>query len=263
MKFSQVLTEEVSVHGVALFAYTITIAEAYAALPQFDKAALPAWEALIESDRKFAKQILGNIKVEFVPDDPYGNLVYKNLGDMLHDITVNKHLSVFKTPLNTHPGMTPDENDTFRMVHDVLGHLGANSSTFYAHLLTQDAGTPYKPLWGGGFTVRGEMNAYLKHAAIAPTAAIPALFTEVVGQICTYFTTGDYTVNKVAIIEDVDFKNVGICSGAKAARMHEIINQYNDPTLKIIETKIDGVKIDKAKIRWKLLSPGTGAGNIT
>jgi len=264
MKFDQILTEEVSVHGIALFAYAVTIAEAYDALPVFDPAALPAWEALIASDDHFAKQILGNIKVEFIPQDPTFSTLYKNLNDMLNDVTVNKHLSVFKTPEDTkHSGMTVDQNNTFRMVHDVLGHLGVNSDTFYAHLLKQDAGTPYKPLWGGSFTVKGEMNAYLKHAAIAPTAAIPALFTEVVGQICTFFTTGDYTINKTAIMDEVDFKHVGVCSGSKAARMHDIISQYNDPTLKTIETSIDGVNIDKSKIRWKLLSPGTGAGNIT
>lgn len=261
MKLHEVLREGVEVHGIKLFAYAITVAELYDALPDFDPEAIPSWTALIESNEKLAKVILGKINVEYVKDDPY-----KSFNALLKDVLVNKHLAVFKTADSTHPGMSAKQNDLFRALHDALAHAGSNSQEFYAHLLKQQSDSSvgnYKPLWGGSFTVRGEMNAYLAHAKLAPRAAIPALFTEVVGQICVYFATGDYTRNKAAIIEGADFFNVGQCSGHAAERMEEIYRQFMDRNVTTIETRIPGILIKKSEIRWALLSKGTGEGHIT
>lgn len=40
MKLSDIILEGVEVHGIKLFAYAITVAELYAALPIFDEAAV-------------------------------------------------------------------------------------------------------------------------------------------------------------------------------------------------------------------------------
>lgn len=257
MRLESILNEAVVVHGYSLFAYAITLAEAFDAAPVYDPSAVPAWEAMIDSDTKLAQRVLGHLDVEYVKTDPY-----KSLNQLLQDVTLNHHLAVFQTQ-GTHPGMTGAQNDLFRALHDALSHVGANGAAFWHHYIMHDQ-TPYKPLWGGGFSVRGEMNAYLIHARMAPQAAIPALFTEIVGQICYYFVTNHYADNKVAILNGFDYKNVGLVTSSQyTARMAEIQQQVEDPSVQSIPTSVNDITIDKAKIHWKLLSPGTGAGNLT
>lgn len=264
MRLNQLITEGVVVHGYSLLAYTITIAEFYADLPELDESALPAWEALIASDEHLFQRVFGDIDVEFTPEDPY-----KNVRDVIADVLLHHHLAVFKTPGSTHPGMTPAQNDTFRALHDALSHVGGNSqdfNRFVKQALIQskdDARLKEYKVVSSGFNVRGEMNAYVTHARMAPRAAVPALFTEIVGQICTYFVTGDYTNNKVAIMDNVDFQNVGILYGSAERRMEELLDLITDDTVQEIQTNVNGIVLDKSKIRWKLLSPGTGAGKLS
>ena len=48
-----------------------------------------------------------------------------------------------------------------------------------------------RPLWRGTeFSLRGELAAYNAHLKTVPQEAIPALFTEVVGQVCANFVQG-------------------------------------------------------------------------
>jgi hypothetical protein len=261
MRLREILSEGIVVHGIELFAYTVTIAEMYDALPEFEEDAVPAWEALVQSNDKLAQRILGDIDVEYYDENPYPKFNSNTYDDIIHDVLVNHKLKVFKTPDNTHPGMSAGQNDLFRALHDVIGHIGGNSQDFFSHLLKKEAGKvsgSFMPT-SSGFTVRGEMNTYITHSKMVPAIAVPALFTEIVGQISYYFTTGSYTNNKVAIMQGIDFKNIGVLNGSANERMQEIIQQMNDDSVSSIQTSIPGVTIDKSKIRWKLLSVGTGA----
>lgn len=216
---------------------------------------------MVESNEKLSKTVFGKIKLQYTDYDPY-----KNFADMIEDVLVNKHLAVYDLVSSDHKGLSPEQNNLFRAVHDMIGHVGGNSQAFYSQLLkkyTSGSTEKYKPVWGSSFTVRGEMNAYLSHTKMVPEAAVPALYTEIVGQICTYFVTGNYADNKTAIIEGIDYYDIGKCYGTAKARMDEIMMQYMDKDIKEIKTSVDGISIDKSKIRWKLLSHGTGAGNIT
>jgi hypothetical protein len=74
-----------------------------------------------------------------------------------------------------------------RAVHDYYTHIIAN----------QD------------FGLKGELRAYNTHAKLAPPAALPALFTEVVGQVSYAIVHGDFTKQKICKLEGFDYKNVG------------------------------------------------------
>ena len=46
-----------------------------------------------------------------------------------------------------------------------------------------------------------------------PTAALPALFTEIIGQVCYQTSKGSFPVQKVAILKGFDYKNIGRVEG--------------------------------------------------
>lgn len=250
------LNEGVEVDGDELLAYTITVAEIFSEKPEFEPGAAMHWEALLASNEKMAARVLGGLNVEYVNDDPY-----RGVKDLIADVILNKRLKVFKTPESKHPMMDDAENDVFRALHDALAHVGGNSQAFREFMDKSGPGAnprDYQMNHGSGFTVRGEMNAYVTHARMAPRDAVPALFTEIVGQICTYFVTGDFTVDKVVVLDGVDFRNVGVLYGKRATRMQEILDDINDPDIQYINTRVHGIRLDKNKIRWKMLSRGLG-----
>ena len=96
---------------------------------------------------------------------------------------------------NEHPLWTPEQNLHFRAVHDYIVHILPGEK-------------------GPGFSRRGEIRAYNLHRRLAPRDAIPALFTEVVGQACYANARGEFPTQKIAVFRDVDFINVGEIEGA-------------------------------------------------
>jgi hypothetical protein len=80
---------------------------------------------------------------------------------MMADVAQNRRLKVFATPDDSfHPYMTPDQNNKFRAVHDLLAHAGE----------------------GHQFGPRGEENAYRVHMSTLSPDAQRALATETRGQ---------------------------------------------------------------------------------
>jgi hypothetical protein len=73
---------------------------------------------------------------------------------------------------------------------------------------------------GPDFTRRGEIRAYNLHRRLAPKDAWPALFTEVLAQACYKNARGEFPVQKVAVLHDFDFFNVGwLAQDARAANV--------------------------------------------
>lgn len=259
------LAEGVEVHGKELFAYAIVVAEAYAEAPMVEDEAVEAWRKIIQSNEKLAKRAFRKLDVEYVVEDPYGSV-----NDVIADIMINNHLYVYKTPSeDSHPGWSANENNVFRAIHDALSHAGGNSKSFrkflkkYAIKNSKDARIRKFTSLSHNFTVRGEMNSYNAHRQMIPPDAAGVLFTEIVGQICTYFVTGDYTDNKVAILEGFDYVKIGKVYGKRHIRMQEILDDFENSEAPYVQTKVNGIKLYKNKIRWKMLSHGTGAGKIT
>jgi hypothetical protein len=179
--------------------YAKLVADAYEAAPEYDEKILPSYRALIDhAINKLYPQILGKgIDVQFVENDPYADR-----DQMAADVENNKVLKISKL-FNDHPVFTEEENLKFRAVHDYYTHIVCN----------QD------------FGLKGELKAYNTHARLAPPAALPALFTEVVGQACYAIDRGKvddkgdfvpaFGDQKIAELPGFDYKEVGKVDGRK------------------------------------------------
>lgn len=177
--------------------YAKLVAEAYEAAPDFDESMLPSYKAMIDhAENVLYPQILGKgIDVQFVDYDPY-----QNRDEMANDVINNKVLKI-SSLFNEHPVLTEEQNLKFRAVHDYYTHIVCN----------QD------------FGLKGELKAYNTHATLAPPAALPALFTEVVGQACYAIVNGTvdedgnfvaaFGDQKVCKLEGFDYRKVGVVSG--------------------------------------------------
>ena len=86
-----------------------------------------------------------------------------------------------------HPVFSVKDNIVFRTVHDYIVHILGNKQ----------------------FGAQGEIASYNLHAKLVPKEAIPAIFTEVVGQACTRVITGSFPIQKIAILKGFDYLNVG------------------------------------------------------
>lgn len=255
------LMEAIEENGNGLVAYCIVVAEEYLKMPEFDSKALESWTKVIAHNEKMLKKIMTSVHIEFTDVNPY-----RTQKDMMYDIIKNNRLKIFKTEdEDAHPGMTAEENNILRAVHDFLGHHLPNEKEFAQYLLKNNVGQndeAYKKFRfsKNNFTVRGEMNTYITHGKLLSAELRPVLFTEIVAQICTYFATGDYTVNKVGIMDGVDFKRVGLFTDSELTRRKAKYKQLLD------NDNVDTFKtafgtFGKSKIYWNLLSRGEGQKN--
>jgi hypothetical protein len=166
------------------------IADAYDALPDFDSKAVPAYRAMAEeTGRQFdfmtkpkTQGGLG-IDVSVHKEDPYAAAGdYHNIiRRVRHDVTDNDHIGVLSTAsTGGHPFFTDDQNDMFRAVHDVFGHLGS----------------------GRGVDRHGEEAAYLKHSRMFTPLARQAMATETRGQNAALHKHGDFQDQRVGLLPE-------------------------------------------------------------
>jgi hypothetical protein len=161
--------------------YAKLVSDAYVNAPDFDNSVVPSYRALMESTKKLYKRLQSKVKVEFVDYDPYGSR-----NEMADDVKNTGILKISKL-FNEHPLYSKEENLILRAVHDYYTHIIAN----------QD------------FGLRGELKAYNTHAKLAPPAALPALFTEIVGQVSYAIVNGDFPKQKICKLDGFDYLNVG------------------------------------------------------
>lgn len=174
------------------------IGDAYDAMPSYSKEAEPAYRKFREeTNRQFdfatsprSKGGLG-INFEVSREDPYGwggekpkddysNWDYKRVVPEVHaDVQNNNRMKVYSTKTTGgHPFLSDDDNDRFRAVHDLFGHLGS----------------------GRGIDFNGEEAAYQKHASMYSPEARGALATETRGQNSYLRTRGSFPEQKVGIL---------------------------------------------------------------
>jgi hypothetical protein len=116
--------------------------------------------------RRFAEQVgqqycemIKDIRVTFTDDDPYGD--YR---EMIADVNRGR-LAVYATqPDQSHPLLTPTQNNAFRAVHDYYGHHGAGN------------GCPVS------FSRHGEEAAWIRHSRMFTGLARRAMTSETRGQ---------------------------------------------------------------------------------
>lgn len=167
---------------------TQAIGRAYMAMPEHDPAAIPAYKQMGEEvGRQFdhmtkprSKGGMG-IDVSVHDSDPYGaDDANKVMPELRADVANNQHIGVLSTAsTGGHPVFTNDQNDMFRAVHDMFGHLGS----------------------GRGVDRHGEDAAYQKHAAMFSPQARGALATETRGQnAALHYNGGQFQDQKIGLL---------------------------------------------------------------
>jgi hypothetical protein len=183
MKLSEILFEKLELVNWDLYCDLVT--EAYENAPDNDPEAIKSFSAMRDSVNKFFNIIESKVKVEFVDGDPY-----QTAEQMREEIKETKTLKVMKD-FSEHPFFSQEENWKFRAVHD-----------WFTHVITKQP-----------FTRKGELSAYNTHIKMFPPSTWPALFTEIIGQVCYQTKKGAFGVQKVAILKGFDYKNIGRVEG--------------------------------------------------
>jgi len=187
--------------------------KAYELLPAFDNNDSKSWEALKNSNLKLFKNLIAKTNVVyFSTESKYigkkftlfnhtytvedKGISYDSAEQMKDYYNKNNKTIYITADFSDHPYFNVIDNIIFRTVHDVIVHIGGN------HSFGKEEG-------GEVTSVRGEIGSFNRHAKLATKDAIPALFTEVVGQVCYYAAHNDFGEQKIAILEGFDFVNVG------------------------------------------------------
>ena len=170
--------------------YAELVGDAYLKAPMFEERAVPHFRALEPFIEKMFDRISGKIDIEFVDYDPY-----KNVEELKQEVQQSGIMRV-STANYQHDIFDPLMNAKFRAIHDYMSHVTAIGSR------------------GTQFTLFGEIQAYNVHLKTVPPQAVPALFTEVVGQVCTYYKLGgEFGPQKVCLLDGFDYYNVGKVEG--------------------------------------------------
>lgn len=168
------------------------IADAYDKMPDFDPKAVPAFKQMAEETGRQFDLLTGprsrgglGINVEVTKDDPYGdggfNPVDNLVHELRHDVTHNNRIKVLSAAsTGGHPVFSDDQNNMFRAVHDVFGHLGS----------------------GRGIDMHGEEAAFQKHASMFSPLARQAMATETRGQNAALHAHGEFQEQKVGFLPE-------------------------------------------------------------
>jgi hypothetical protein len=170
--------------------YAQLVGEAYLNAPSFEQRAVPHYKALVPFIENMFNQIQSRVEVEFVDFHPY-----ENAEQLRREVADTGILKVAKLD-SEHAVFSPLVNWKFRAVHDYMAHIQAIGSR------------------GTEFSLSGELAAYNAHLKTVPRMAIPALFTEVVGQVCAYYHQGGkFAEQKIVLLDGFDYINVGEVEG--------------------------------------------------
>lgn len=172
--------------------FCAAVADAYDAAPVFDEGEAWRWDVLMDSVERTYGQVAGRVQVRFVDGNPYGTAE-----QMRREVARTGILEISRDG-GAHPRWTPEQNLRFRAVHD-----------FVVHILPGEAGPD--------FGRRGEMRAYNLHRRLAPRDAWPALFTEIAAQACYVNARREFPVQKVAVLPQFDYYDVGWTARERAA----------------------------------------------
>ena len=138
--------------------YAKLVGEAYIAAPEHDARVEAGYAALKEFLDSFIERIAGVVKVEYVDYHPY-----RSAKEMIRRVK-EEGVMLVSTADAEHPVLDPETNAKFRAFHDFGGHIQRKR----------------------GFSLIGEIASYNIHVRMVPDAAVPVLFSEVIGQVCCF-----------------------------------------------------------------------------
>lgn len=176
--------------------YARLVGEAYLAAPKFEQRAVPHFEALTPFINKMFDQISTRVDIQFVDYHPY-----KDAQELRDEVKQTGVLRIATIDAE-HDIFDEETNAKFRAIHDYMAHIQAIGSR------------------GTEFTLKGELAAYNAHLKTIPQQAIPALFTEVVGQVCANFVQGGvFAEQKICLLDGFDYTDIGVVDG------YDIVNK--------------------------------------
>lgn len=202
----QVIKEKISLKDKQENYYQL-VAKKYDEAVDYDPSVLPHWVALNKSNHQWFNRINSEVDLIFYSLKPVAedstikidgktfDLVhldkdaYDTQPEMKNDYTQNGRLYI-SIDYSDHPYYTLEDNIVFRFVHDYLVHIKGNYS------------------FG-----RGEINSYNLHVKLVPKEAVPALFTEIVGQVSYAMTFNKFPKQKIVVLDGFDFYNIGYYDG--------------------------------------------------
>jgi hypothetical protein len=203
------LNEKLSLKDYGEYARLVT--QAYIDAPKYDPSAVKHWNALRDSSYIWWRRLISEVDVIFVTGESEyetkpgeftilgkryklvyvkGGQPYKTASEMANSYKKDGKLMI-SIDYSDHPIFSLEDNIVFRTVHDYIVHIGG----------------------GYEFGLRGEISSYNLHAKLAPKEALPALFTEVLGQACYAVVNGDFPEQKIAVIPGFDYTDVGEVDG--------------------------------------------------
>jgi len=191
------LQEKMMLASFKEFAEIVT--NAYIDAPVFDPKATRHWTALIKANDNLYNKINSQLKKIYKnknPDynkNPSGGGIeivdyhpYQTADEMATKV-FSSGIYLVSSADSEHPLFNVEQNVKFRAVHDFYGHLIAKAD----------------------FGLRGEIRTFNSYAKLLPRDAVPAAFTEIVGQACHAIVKGSFATQKVAILEGFDYYKVG------------------------------------------------------
>lgn len=185
------------------------VANAYEEAPAYDASVSKHWQALNQSNHRLFGQLLSRVEIIFITGESSqdgqtlqvqgksyqvryveGGQPYDTQPQMRNDYLQTKTLQI-SIDYSDHPVFSVSDNIIFRTVHDFIVHIQGNYP----------------------FGAKGEIGSYNLHAKLAPREALPALFTEVVGQACYAVTFGGFPDQKIAVLPGFDYQRLGKVEG--------------------------------------------------
>jgi len=188
--------------------YVELVSKSYLDAPDFENNVVHHWETLRESNYTLFKRLLSKVDIIFTTTNKSNvgsiNIInrnfpidyileseqYKTQEEMKNDYEKTGKLKI-SIDYSEHPIFSLKDNIVFRSVHDFIVHILGNH----------------------GFGAKGEIASYNRHAKLAPNDALPALFTEIVGQACVVVKTNNFPKQKITVLKGFDYNEVGKVEG--------------------------------------------------
>lgn len=217
------------------------LAHEYDKLPAHDPSAEKHFDAMrdeVNHQYHHLTNTMG-VKVHVMDHDPY-----RNVHELADDVRNNHQIKVLGTEhTGGHPYFSNAENDRFRAVHDVFGHLGT----------------------GRDFDRHGEEAAFQAHARMFSHHARPAMTSETRGQNGSLIVNGSFGPQKIAVMPK-RLWHPGLANEAALSRTAETARVRDGVPNSIMEPgrEYPVVKHDQSNLghsKYVVLDTGKGRGN--
>jgi hypothetical protein len=163
-------------HAVIGASAQAELGAAYLSLPDWDDAAVPAFDAF-RTEVRAQWDVLASLGLTMTVQDVDP---YDGPAALFADVDRGRIAVMSTASTGGHPYLSDADNDLFRAVHDVLGHTATRR----------------------GFDRHGEEAAYRAHAACFSPLARRALAVETRGQNGALILSGAFASQRVALLPD-------------------------------------------------------------